>query len=211
MRTRFLTLALALFATFALATAQDARTILDRTASRFSGQGGLQAEFSMTSYVGSKVAGTASGTIYVQGNKFKLVSSQMQTWFDGKTQWSLMAGNGEVYVSNPTAAELQSVNPYYFLNLYKSGYNFQLVATTYGGRACHEVRLGAQRAGQDVREMRIVIDKANYTPYSVRVKQKNGNWTRIRVSKLTTGKQWAASFFQFNPKDFPNVEVVDLR
>ena len=179
MRTRFLTLALALFATFALAAAQDARTILDRTASRLSGQGGLQAEFSMTSYVGSKVAGTASGTIYVQGNKFKLVSSQMQTWFDGKTQWSLMAGNGEVYVSNPTAAELQSVNPYYFLNLYKSGYNFQLVA--------------------------------NYTPYSVRVKQKNGNWTRIRVSKLTTGKQWAASFFQFNPKDFPNVEVVDLR
>lgn len=202
---------LTMLATFTVAAAQEARAVLDRTASRLGGQGGLQAEFSMTAYVGSKEAGTASGTIYVQGRKFRLESPQMQTWFDGKTQWSLMAGNGEVYVSNPTAAELQSVNPYYFLNLYKSGYDFLLVATTYGGRACHEVRLRAQRAGQDIREMRIVIDKSDYTPYSVRVKQKNGNWTRIRVNKLATGKQWPATFFQFNPKDFPNAEVVDLR
>ena len=146
MRTRFLTLALALFATFALATAQDARTILDRTASRLSGQGGLQAEFSMTSYVGSKVAGTASGTIYVQGNKFKLVSSQMQTWFDGKTQWSLMAGNGEVYVSNPTAAELQSVNPYYFLSISLVTTSSSWPRRMAAGRA---TKCASGRSGQD--------------------------------------------------------------
>lgn len=192
-------------------SAQTARSVLDQTASRLSGMGGLQANFVVTTYVGSRENGTVSGVIYLQGNSFRVKTGQMQTWFDGKTQWSLMPANGEVYVSTPTAEELQSVNPYYFLNLYKSGYNYQLVSTTYNGKACHEVRLGAQKSGQDIREMRIVVDKSDYTLYSVRLKQKNGNWTRIRVSNLAGGKKWPSSYFQFNKKEFPKVEVVDLR
>lgn len=211
MRTKFVKLLFLLLCVNLSVAAQTARSVLDQTASRLSSRGGLQANFSMTAYVGNRESGAATGTIYIQGNSFKVESQQMKTWFDGKTQWSLMAGSDEVYVSNPTAAELQSVNPYYFLNLYKSGYNYQLVSTTYNGKACHEVRLGAQKADQDIREMRIVIDKATYTPYSVRLKQKNGNWTRIRVSNLSTGKSWAQSFFQFNRKDFPKVDVIDLR
>ena len=81
----------------------------------------------------------ANGHIQVQGNKFKIASNALTTWFDGRTQWTLMNGSDEVNVSNPTAAELQQVNPYTFINLYKSGYNLKLANTTYHGKACHEL------------------------------------------------------------------------
>lgn len=192
------------------AKAENARSILDKTAGKLKGSGGLQATFEATSYKGSAISGNTSGTISVKGNKFKITSQQMTTWFDGKTQWSLMAGSDEAYVSTPTAAELQSINPYSFVNLYKKGYNLQMSTTDYNGKSCYEIRLTAQQKSSSISEMRIVIDKMSYWPLSVRVKQR-GNWVRIRVGGISSGKNWDDKFFRFNKTDFPDVEIIDLR
>lgn len=192
------------------AVADNAHNVLDKTANKLKSSGGLQANFEATSYKGSSVSGNTSGTIHVSGNKFKITSPQMTTWFDGKTQWSLMNGNDEAYVSTPTAAELQTVNPYSFVNLYKKGYNIQMTTTDYSGISCYEVRLTAQNKSSRISEMRIVIDKSSYWPLSVRVKQQ-GNWVRIRVGTISTGKKWNDSFFRFSKSDHPDVEVIDLR
>ena len=92
--------------------AQTARQVLDQTASKLKNSGGIEASFEGTQFKGTHETGTANGHIQVQGNKFKIASNALTTWFDGRTQWTLMNGSDEVNVSNPTAAELQQVNPY---------------------------------------------------------------------------------------------------
>lgn len=191
--------------------AQTARQVLDQTAAKLKNSGGIEATFEGTQFKGQHEAGSANGHIQVQGNKFKIASNALTTWFDGNTQWTLMNGSDEVNVSNPTAAELQQVNPYTFINLYKKGYNLKLANTNYRGKACHEVRMMAQNHSNGIQLVIAVIDKQTNLPYSIRVKDNKGEWTRIRVNSLRTHQHWADANFKFNPKQHPGIEVIDLR
>ena len=94
------------------ATAQTAKSVLDKAASTITVKDGVKANFKMT---GSH--GNTSGTIFVKGKKFHATTPVATIWFDGKTQWTYMKNNDEVNISTPTEAQLQAINPYNFINL----------------------------------------------------------------------------------------------
>lgn len=73
---------------------QDAKaeSILNKMAATYRQAGGISLTF----------GGTQRGKLLLKGNKFYLESGGIQTWFDGKTQWSYVAQNEEVNVSTPT-------------------------------------------------------------------------------------------------------------
>lgn len=191
-------------------TAQDSRAILDKTAKRLNGKT-LQAAFRATTFSSAQVPdGSASGQIFVKGNKFHIVTEPLITWFDGKTLWQYVKSSGEVNISQPTEAEVQKMNPYVFLNLYKKGYAMHTSNTTLRGKSCYEVTLTAQNRGADISAMIITIDKQQYTPLCVRLKN-NGQWTRLSIYNLTTGKRMSDGQFKFNSADYPDAEIIDLR
>ena len=203
----FLTLLLAGTLT---AQAQTARNVMDRAAAKLEKAGGMQATFETTMFKGTAEQGTTRGTIQVQGQKFRVASQGADVWFDGKTQWSLLAGSDEVNVTTPTRAEVQQMNPYHFINLYKQGYGLSLSTTTYQGKTMRKVDMTATSRGADIQKMTILIDQ-NDTPVNVRLKDKKGNWMRFRISSLKTGQKFSADTFQYKPSDHPGVEVIDLR
>lgn len=212
MRLQRIIITLAVFVAMSMtAWAQTARQILDQTATKLRNSGGIEAFFEGTQFKGQHEAGTATGNIQIQGNKFKISSNALTTWFDGRTQWTLISGSDEVNVSNPTAAELQQVNPYTFLNLYKQGYNLKLSNVTYHGKQCHEVRMTAQNKTNTLQLIIAVIDKQTELPLSLRMKDNRGEWTRIRINSIHSNKRWNDSVFKFDSKSYPNIEVIDLR
>lgn len=105
-------LVLILFLSVSLSAQKDkqAREILDKTANALQQAGGIRATF----------GGTGNGTLLLKGNRFYLNSGGIQSWFDGKTQWSYLESSEEVNVSNPTPEELQTINPYALLSIYKT-------------------------------------------------------------------------------------------
>lgn len=191
--------------------AQSARSVLDQTASVLQHSGGIEATFEGTQFKGQKAAGIATGRIELDGNKFKITSDALTTWFDGHTQWTLMTGSDEVNVSTPSAGELQHINPYAFINLYKQGYTLSLNESSYKGKSCHEVRMKAQSGSNSIQLLVATIDKSTHLPLSVRIKDHKGQWTRIRVSGIRTHRKWNVSNFRFNAKQHPGIEVIDLR
>ena len=96
----------------------QAKVILDKTAEAFRKAGGVKADFTVKAVTNGLVEGVENGTIQLKGEKFVLKTSDIITWFDGKTQWSYMVRNDEVNVSTPTQEELQQINPYTFLYMY---------------------------------------------------------------------------------------------
>lgn len=191
--------------------AQKVQDILDKTAGKLKNSGGIEAVFEATAFKGTKETGSASGTIKVKGNKFKIESNSLTTWFDGKTQWTLLAGSDEVNVSTPTAAELQAINPYSFINIYKKGYAATLSKASYEGKSVHEVRLVATSKNSNMPKILLTIDPSTLLPLSVRFKNAKGDWTRIRVRSIKTGRQFADAAFTFDAKQHPGIEVIDLR
>lgn len=199
MKTRILTLLLALFTLGA--SAQNAKAILDKTAALCT-QGAVQAKFTAKA-----PQGTSSGTLVAQGNKFTLQSGQASIWFDGKTEWSLIPGSGEVNVTEPTAKEIASMNPMNFVRLYKSGY--KLAAKSSGSN--YEVHMTATSKSKAIKEMYVYVDQKTYKPKTIKMRTGAKGWTTITVSSFAQQGKKADSYFRFNAKDHPKVQVVDLR
>lgn len=183
------------------AHAESAKSILDKAAATVSNPSGVQANFEMH----SKQFGNTSGSISIKGKKFHASTPQAIIWFDGKTQWTYMKQNDEVNVSNPSEADLQAINPYNFINIYKKG--FKLSSKKVNNS--YEVHLKATDKKRRIQEMYIIVDQNSYRPTHVKMLQ-NGKWSVLLISGLKA-TNLSDGLFQFNAKDFPQAEIIDLR
>lgn len=199
MKMKRILLFFAFISSFVFSYAQSARQILDRAAATISNKGGIKANFSMSGKYGN-----VNGNIAIKGNKFNAYTPSSIVWFDGKTQWTYMKRSQEVNVSNPTVAQLQTINPYRFIYIYKNGYVLSSTKTNRGWN----VRLVAHNKNQSIKEMYIIVDK-NYHLKQVKVRQNSG-WISISINNYKKANL-PDSQFRFNNREYPNAEVIDLR
>lgn len=182
------------------ANAQSAKSVLDKAAASVTVASGVKANFRMTT-----TTGNTSGTIAIKGKKFYATTPQAKIWFDGKTQWTYLKNNDEVNVSNPTEAQLQAINPYNFINLYKRGYTYTM--NTAGTN--YVIHLTSNSTDRKIKELFITVNKKNYQPMQVKMLQ-GKKWTTFDITSIKK-ENIADSQFRFNSKDFPKAEIIDLR
>ena len=195
-------LVLILFLSVSLSAQKDkqAREILDKTTNALQQAGGIRATF----------GGTGNGTLLLKGNQFYLNSGGIQSWFDGKTQWSYLESSEEVNVSNPTPEELQTINPYALLSIYKNGYNYKYAGTkSRNGKQGFEVILTPENK-QDITSITLFVSHT-YQPLYIKVEQNNKSANEIIVTSYQTNQPLDNATFKFDKKKFPNAEVIDLR
>lgn len=179
---------------------KKAEDILNRTADALKKTEGIRATFS----------GTSNGTLLLKGERFYLSSGGIQSWFDGKTQWSYLENSEEVNISNPTAEELQTINPYALLSVYKNGYNYRYAGVkNRNGKQGYEVVLKPEK-NQDIASVTLFVSKA-YQPLYIKVEQSNKSVNEIIVTSYQTDQSFDDTTFKFDKKKFPNAEVIDLR
>ena len=151
----------------------QAKSILDKTAEAFRKAGGVKADFTVKVITDGLIEGVEHGTIQLKGEKFVLKTTDIVTWFDGKTQWSYVAKNDEVNVSNPTQEELQQINPYTFLYMYQKGFSYKLgTMKTFRGKAIWEVVLTAKDKAQDLERITLYVTKEGYEPLYILLQQR---------------------------------------
>ena len=195
-------LVLILFLSVSLSAQKDkqAREILDKTVNALQQAGGIRATF----------RGTGNGTLLLKGNRFYLNSGGIQSWFDGTTQWSYLESSEEVNVSNPTPEELQTINPYALLSIYKNGYNYKYAGTkSRNGKQGFEVILTPENK-QDITSITLFVSQT-YQPLYIKVEQSNKSANEIIVTSYQTNQPLDNATFKFDKKKFPNAEVIDLR
>ena len=195
-------LVLILFLSVSLSAQKDkqAREILDKTANALQQAEGIRATF----------GGTGNGTLLLKGNRFYLNSGGIQSWFDGTTQWSYLESSEEVNVSNPTPEELQTINPYALLSIYKNGYNYKYAGTkSCNGKQGFEVILTPENK-QDITSITLFVSQT-YQPLYIKVEQNNKSANEIIVTSYQTNQPLDNATFKFDKKKFPNAEVIDLR
>jgi len=186
---------------FTFTLAQSAKDVLDKCAATVSNKNGVQASFSMESAQFKNL----TGTIAIKGKKFHATTDMASMWFDGKTQWTYLKNNNEVSVVTPSEAQLQTLNPYNFINMYKSGFKYTM--TTSGTQ--YTVHLTATNPKRKVQEFFIKVDKKDYHPVEVKMLQ-DSKWTTFTITNLRSVPM-SDDAFRFNAKDFPTAEVIDLR
>lgn len=194
-------------------SAQNAAEITDRAAAIYENGKGVSVAFALHIRAGvQQTAESFEGVIQMKGDKFTLVISGTRVWYDGKTQWTYMERNREVNLTEPTGEELQYTNPALLLRMYKKGYTASLKgeSTTVNGKTAYDVELTPKKKG-DIMKVSLQIEKYSSLPARIAVESKGGGLATVQIKSFTAGLNQPDSFFVFDSKQFPNVEMIDLR
>ena len=193
--------------------AQEAQAILDQAAQAYEQSNGIKANFARHSVVPQQnISESFEGVINMKGDKFKLETPDMITWYNGETQWVYLMRNEEMNVSTPSGDELQLTNPAVLLRQYKKGFAVQYKgrSTTRQAKSAYDITLTPKKKS-DIQQVDLQIEKVSHIPAAITITDKNGATVSIHISKWETGKNQADSFFSFNESDYPDAEVIDLR
>ena len=177
-----------------------AEAILDKVLKELSENNGVRADFT----------GSEDGYLLLKGKKFYLNSSNIQSWYDGKTQWSYITDTEEVNINLPTPEELQGINPYFILMGYKINFNYiYKERQTRNGTTGHEIVLTSKHSGN--RDVIRLFISPTYRPLSIKMEQNGRIVSEININNYQTNLKLGDEIFRFNKSLYPNAEIIDLR
>ena len=183
--------------------AQNAANILAQASNKFTNSKSITASFSIIDNGHSQ-----NGSITVAGNKFVVTTPQLSTWFDGKTQWSYAPNVNEVNITNPTADELQQINPFAIISSFRNNFNASMLNSAKG---TYKIQLTPKKSNQSIKKVELTLSSSTYYPSLIVITAKNNTKATIKVKSINAGNTQPASTFTFNAKKYPGVEIIDLR
>ena len=196
----------AVFMTLAtiLVFAQAPSVMLDKCVAAINAGGGATASYSITSN-----QGTSKGTIAMQGNKFRVISSDAKCWYDGKTQWSWSPLTGEVNITSPTADELQMTNPIAAANHFKT--NFTMKKAKAKTANTYVIKLTPKNKKDNIKTLWLYFDEKTSLLRTARYEMNDKSVYTVRITDYKH-KSLPASTFTFDKSQVPaGTQVVDLR
>lgn len=192
---------------------EKANAIIDKAASAYEAANGISAQFTtIISSSRQQASEKIIGMIDMKGDKFKLITPDMHTFFDGTAQWTYLSDTEEVNVSNPSQDELELINPTLLLKNYKDRYTAVLKeeGTDRTGKPVYSIELTPHKKS-DITKIILQIEKTSYLPSGIMVSSKGGITTSIYITDLKKEVNQPDSYFVFKKADYPNAEIIDLR
>lgn len=196
----------------AFSQSKEAKDLLDKTSEAIRKSGDIRIGFDIKVLDKLQPAGNYKGDIKLKAEKFVLETEDAITWFDGETQWTYMKGSDEVNISNPTQEEIQSINPYALLSIYKNGYNYRMGKTkSFQGKAVSEVILESTDKERDLSKLNLYITPLINRLVYLEAELKDGTRNEITITAYEGGVSYSDNEFSFDKTKYPDTEIIDLR
>ncbi len=191
----------------------DAKKILDNVSAKFKTYKSVKANFTLKiENSAGKVQGTKSGVVYMEGSKYRVSISGQEIYSDGSNIWTYDKSANEVQLTKFDASANTITPQKMFTNFYDKDFLYKLNSETgKGNKTIQEIELTPVDKTKAFFKVLVDIDKNSKNIVSTKVFEKNGNRYIYTVTNMKTNTNLPESLFVFNAKDYPNVEVVDLR
>ncbi len=171
-------------------------------------------EASLTSSLTNESEGVKDefkGKVVVKGEKFKLSLEDQEIINNGTTVWTYLPAAKEVNIDNFDPSS-DDVNPVKIFEMYKKGFKYLYLGDkTEAGVVCEEVDLVPEKRDAQYFKVKMMITKKDKSIQSWTMFDKSGNRFKYTITKFTPNFKVDDSFFTFDPKKYPGVEVIDLR
>ena len=151
------------------------------------------------------------GKLTVKDDKFRMVLAEQEVINNGATIWTYLPEAKEVNIDNydPNSDD---INPLKIYEIYKKGFKYlYLQEKVENGVLCEEIDLVPEKKDAQYFKIKMFIGKKDKTIKGVTMFDKGGNRYKYVVTKFTPNSKVDDSFFSFDPKKYPGVEVIDLR
>lgn len=151
------------------------------------------------------------GKITVKGDKFRLVLPEQEVINNGSTIWTYLPEAKEVNIDNYDPNS-EDVNPSKIYEIYKKGFKYlYLQDKSEGGVMCEEIDLVPEKKEAQFFKIKMFISKKDRSIQSWTMFDKGGNKYKYTISKFNPNVKVEDTYFTFDQKKYPNVEVIDLR
>lgn len=151
------------------------------------------------------------GKITVKGDKFRLLLDDQEIINNGATVWTYLPSAKEVNIDNFDPGS-DDVNPTKIFEMYKKGFKYLYLADkTEGGVVCEEIDLVPEKKDAQYFKIKMMIVKKDKSIQSWTMFDKAGNRYKYTITKFVPNINVDDTFFTFDPKKYPGVEIIDLR
>ncbi|HRN92135.1 MAG TPA: outer membrane lipoprotein carrier protein LolA [Ferruginibacter sp.] len=189
----------------------EAKKVLDAVSAKFKKFKTIQAVFNLKiENASNKIIGNKNGSVYMKGNKYRVSVSGQEIFSDGTNIWTYDHDANEVTISQFDVSANSITPQKLFTNFYDKDFLYRLNNdVTVQGKVMKEVELTPIDKTKPFHK--VLIHISNNTIQSTKIFEKTGNRYTYSVTSMKTDVPVGDDIFIFNAKDFPGVEIVDLR
>ena len=176
----------------------------------------IKAEFDITMYGKDKaVTDKQKGNLIVKGGKYKLEVKNQVVISDSNTMWTYLKDANEVQINNVdhASADKGAISPTNIFTIYEKGFKSHFDGeTTEKGATIENISLFPKHPEKEkYHTLKLKIDKTKNQIVGVVVFMKDGTVMEYTIDSLATDSDLGDATFKFNPKDYPGIDVEDLR
>jgi len=187
----------------------EAKKILDAVSAKFKTFKSVQSNFSLKiENAANKVLGNKTGTVYMKGTKYRIKVAGQDIFSDGSNVWTVDAAAKEITLTKLDASNNTITPQKLFTNFYDKDFLYKLNSDAKG---VQEIELTPIDKSKLFHKVIVLINKAAKTITTTKVFEKAGNRYTYTVSSMNTTSNIADATFVFNQKNYPGMELVDLR
>ncbi len=191
----------------------DAKKILDNVSATFKTYKSVVAHFTLKIENSSgKVLGTKNGVVNMKGSKYRISVSGQEIYSDGTNIWTFDKSANEVQITQFDGSANTITPQKMFTNFYDKDFLYKLNSETKkGNKTIQEIELTPIDKTKPFYKVLVDIDKNSHTILSTKLFQKTGDRYTYTITSLKANTNLPDALFVFNAKDYPKVEVIDLR
>ncbi|REA59018.1 outer membrane lipoprotein carrier protein LolA [Dyadobacter luteus] len=152
------------------------------------------------------------GDVTVKGTKFRLKMAGQEIFNDGKLMSTYIKETNEVNVQDFDPTATGDLDPTKIYSAYKKGFKYTFVdEKKVGNQVLETVELTPTGKTSQVNKVQIQVNKSDKSIASWKIFPKSGAKVTYKVEQFQPDVNVAEAFFVFDKKQYPGVEVVDLR
>jgi outer membrane lipoprotein-sorting protein len=187
----------------------EAKKILDAVSAKFKTFKSVQSNFSLKiENASNKVLASKTGTLYMKGTKYRIKIAGQDIFCDGSNVWTVDPAAKEITLTKLDPTNNTITPQKLFTDFYNKDFLYKLNIDVKG---VQEIELTPVDKSKLFHKVILLINKATKTIASAKVFEKAGNRSTIAVSSMNGTVNIADAMFVFNQKNYPGMELVDLR
>jgi outer membrane lipoprotein-sorting protein len=189
----------------------EAKKILDAVSTSFKKHKTIFAKFNLQiENASQKIIGDKNGEVYMKGSKYRVTVSDQEIFSDGSNIWTYDHDANEVTISKFDPSSNSITPQKLFTNFYDKDFLYRLNEDVkIDGKVMKEIELTPIDKTKPFHK--VLLHIYNNTIYDTKIFEKTGNRYTYRIAGMKTDIPVGEDVFIFNAKNYPGVEIVDLR
>ena len=153
------------------------------------------------------------GEVWIKKNKYRISLKDNILTNDGKTLWDYRPDSQELYIYNGKLEKTSILaSPIQLLNLYKKEFiPISLHTKVLEKITYHVIELVAKDKDFFIQHLILQVSQKDHQIKYIKALENDGIAHSFTLTDLNTDTDWKDSFFEFDVKNYKDVEIIDLR